>query len=289
MKKMDRDGLIICTLQGNLFLSSLKLTDCSSEIFIRRFMFSQIYKEFDSLAILDDSLTIEEIINKIDEEFGVSNYGTKKYEKEVMFWIGYIYRYFAYTYELSSKYIYKILKPKELQELYYVYHTFDPSVAIEKILEEKNISFDLDNQNERLLDMLRNQQYEKYVLIEQMTMNYANGLCNSFIINKDINTNEKYVKLAIIYKDENIGEITLKKVDEDYYKYDINLNDDKYKNNGLEIVAIKKSISVANELGIKKIQVELLKTNEKSIDIFKKLGYKYLKEKDNIVYYTNCI
>ncbi|MGM9858349.1 MAG: hypothetical protein ACI311_03765 [Bacilli bacterium] len=287
MKKMDRDGLIICTLQGNLFLCSLKSTDCSSEIFMRRFMSSQISKEFDSLAILDDSLTTKEILNKIDEEFGESNYGTIKYEKEVIFWIGYIYRYFAYTYELSSKYIYKILKPKELNELYYVYHTFDPSVAIEKILEEKNISFDLDNQNERLLKMLRNQQYEKNVLIKQMTMNYANDLCNSFIINKDINMNEKYIKLGIIYKDENIGEISFKKVDEDYYKYDIYLKDDKYKNNGLETVAFKKSISVANALGIKKIQLELLKTNEKDIDIFKKLGYQYLKEKDNFVYYTN--
>ena len=52
-----------------------------------------------------------------------------------MFWIGYIYRYFSYTYQKTSKQVYKIIKPKELRGLFLPYHTMDPAQAIERILE----------------------------------------------------------------------------------------------------------------------------------------------------------
>ena len=50
MKKIDHDGLLLCKIQGDIFENSLKKTKTSSEIFIRRFMFSDIAKEFDSKA-----------------------------------------------------------------------------------------------------------------------------------------------------------------------------------------------------------------------------------------------
>ena len=57
-----------------------------------------------------------------------------------MFWIGYIYRYFSYTYKKTSKQVYKIIKPKELRGLFLPYHTMDPAQAIERILEAKGLS-----------------------------------------------------------------------------------------------------------------------------------------------------
>lgn len=142
MKKIDKDGLLLCEIQANLFEESLIKTNCSSEVFIRRYMNSEIATVLDSTAFLDDTKTTSNIFDEIKEEYGISNYGTNKFNSETLYWIGYLYRYFSYTYELSSKEVYKIIKPKELNELYLPYHTLDLKAAIDRILEEKNISFD---------------------------------------------------------------------------------------------------------------------------------------------------
>lgn len=143
MKKIDSNGLILCDIQSLLFEESLKL-NCSSDIFVRRFMNSKMAKSFDKKQILDDTLTINDIINNLEEEYGAFNYGHVKYEKNELNWIGHIYRYFSYTYDVSSKQVYKIIKAKELKGLYRAYHTFDSAYAIERILEAKNIKFDED-------------------------------------------------------------------------------------------------------------------------------------------------
>lgn len=142
MIPMDADGLLLCEIQAELFEESVEKAGCSSEIFIRRFMNSHVVTELDSTAFLDDVKTKDNIFKEIIQEYGESSYGSNKFNKDSLYWIGYIYRYFSYTYELSSKRVYKIVKPKELNDLYLPYHTFDPKFAIERILEEKNISFD---------------------------------------------------------------------------------------------------------------------------------------------------
>ena len=78
MRTIDNDGLILCDLQSELFENSLIL-DCSSEIFIRRFMNSKIVKRFDSTQILDDTLTISNIYEHLVNEYGESSYGSTKY------------------------------------------------------------------------------------------------------------------------------------------------------------------------------------------------------------------
>lgn len=60
---------------------------------MRRFMMSEIVMEFDSLSILDDTLTIDNVYERLEEEFGETNYGKVKYSSEVLYWIGYVYRY----------------------------------------------------------------------------------------------------------------------------------------------------------------------------------------------------
>lgn len=153
MRTIDNNGLILCDLQSELFEKSLSL-DCSSEIFIRRFMHSKIVKQFDSTQILDDTLTIPDIYEQLINEYGYSSYGSVKYSKNELYWIGHVYRYFCYTYEISSKQAYKIIKPKELRSLFLAYHTFDTRQAIERILEAKNIDLDKDY-NEAGIQILR--------------------------------------------------------------------------------------------------------------------------------------
>lgn len=139
MKKIDKDGLLLCELQAKTFEMSIDATKVSSEIFIRRFMNSQISKSIDSCEILQTNMQAKDILERIEEQYGKSNYGSKRYTKNELYWIGYIYRYFSYTYEKSSVQIYKIVKPKELRALFLPYHTLDSSQAIERILEAKNL------------------------------------------------------------------------------------------------------------------------------------------------------
>lgn len=140
MKKINKDGLILCDLQARAFEMSLNMVTTSSEIFMRRFMNSEVAKILDNGAILQSNLQARDLIEMIEEEYGKSQYGSVKYALNEMFWIGYLYRYFAFTYELSSLRVYKLVKPKELRGLFHAYHTMDCAQAIERILEAKNMS-----------------------------------------------------------------------------------------------------------------------------------------------------
>lgn len=135
MKNIDKNGLLLCELQAKAFELSSSALSMSSEIFIRRFMNSQIAKGLDSGDILDTNIQPCDILERVEEQYGPSNYGKIKYTTDELYWIGYIYRYFSYTYEKSSLQVYKIIKPKELRQLFLPYHTMDPSQAIERILE----------------------------------------------------------------------------------------------------------------------------------------------------------
>ena len=108
MRKISKDGVILCTLQAETFEKSVEKMDTSSEIFIRRFMKSEIAKRFDNESILESNIQANDILELINEEYGISNYGSVKYTRNEMFWIGYIYRYFAFTYNMTSAQIYKI-------------------------------------------------------------------------------------------------------------------------------------------------------------------------------------
>ena len=150
MRKFDKDGLILCEMQGQVFEMSIETTSTSSEIFIRRFMQSIIAKSLDSGDILQTNIQPKDIFERIVEQYGES-----KYSPNEMYWIGYIYRYFSYTYEKSSSQVYKIIKPKELRELFFAYHTMDPSQAIERILEAKGYPINEEEELKRQYEIFR--------------------------------------------------------------------------------------------------------------------------------------
>lgn len=147
MKSMDSDCKRLCEIQANLFEQSVSKLDMSSAIFVRRFMNSSVARELDSKAFLDDTKTINDVFNDLDKEYGKTTYGSFKYHKDVMYWVGYLYRCFSYVYELSSSQAYKMLPFNDVATSFNPYHTLDILQAIERLLEEKNISF---NENELL-------------------------------------------------------------------------------------------------------------------------------------------
>lgn len=159
MKKISKDGLLLCELQAETFENSINKIESSSEIFIRRFMKSEIAKRFDNESVLESNIQANDVLELVIEQYGASNYGSVKYTRNEIYWIGYIYRYFAFTYELTSARVYKIVKPKELRGVFLPYHTMDPAQAVERILEAKGILMD---ENEEL-----NRQYEIFKRIRR--------------------------------------------------------------------------------------------------------------------------
>lgn len=149
MKKIDKDGLLLCNLQAEAFEQSIGYINSSSEIFIRRFMNSNVAKFMDSGDILQTNLIAKDILDRVNEQYGESSYGSTKYTANEMYWIGYLYRYFSYTYDYSSSKVYKIVKPKELRGLFLPYHTMDTAAAIERILEAKGMLLDEEQELQR--------------------------------------------------------------------------------------------------------------------------------------------
>ncbi|MDD7227742.1 MAG: antitoxin, partial [Firmicutes bacterium] len=74
-----------------------------------------------------------------------TSYGKIKFSVNEMYWIGYIYRYLSYVYQIDSKNAYKIIKGTELRHLFFAYHSLAPMNAIDRILEAKSIVLDKDN------------------------------------------------------------------------------------------------------------------------------------------------
>ena len=113
----------------------------------------------DSGTILASNMQPADLLALVEEQYGPSGYGSVKYTHNEMYWMGYIYRYYTYTYQCSSVSVYKTIKPKELRGLFLPYHTLDPSQAIERILEAKGIS------ENRELDIMH--QYEVFRRIRE--------------------------------------------------------------------------------------------------------------------------
>ncbi len=138
MRTIDEMGNKLCRAQAELFVSTITLTNCSSAVFLRRFMYSAVAKRMDYGSFLFEASTNESILAEIEEEFGKTQYGKVKYTENELYWMGYLYRYWCYTYEKTSRQVYRIIKPTELRELFFPYHSLDNAAAIERILEAKN-------------------------------------------------------------------------------------------------------------------------------------------------------
>ncbi len=138
MKKLDFNERKLCQLQGKIFEESIDKVECSSLIFIRRFMQSNLSKKFDDYSFLVMALDINDCFYEIENEYGFSSYGKIKYSKNEMFWIGYIYRTLAIIYKLPSREVFKLFNAKDIVSYYNIYHTFDIEQAAEKMMESIN-------------------------------------------------------------------------------------------------------------------------------------------------------
>ena len=149
MKTFDHDGLLLAEYQGKLFEKSTELS-CSTAIFLRRFLHSDLLKKMDTNDVTSLSLDVNDGIYSIQNQFGESDYGKNTYSKNAMFWIGYIYRYISYTRGVTTKFVMRIFPYKQLNDVYYSFHTQDPEWCVHSLLEMNGHSEDIFDNNRRL-------------------------------------------------------------------------------------------------------------------------------------------
>ena len=87
---------------------------------------------------LSEAEDIESTLGKLKSKHNLER-GSIKYSEDSLYWMGYLYRYWCYTYQAKSRSVYKIIQAEELHSLYLPYHTLDPGTAIRRILEAKNL------------------------------------------------------------------------------------------------------------------------------------------------------
>ena len=167
MRKLDHSGLILSEYQGKLFEKSDELR-CSTGIFIRRFLHSELLKILDENNPSALSMDVNEGINSILEQFGDSSYGKVKYSRSSLFWMGYLYRYISYTRETSTKLLFKMFDYRQLNDAYYSYHTQDPEWCIQSLLEINGLTEDIFDKNYRLKKAIMKNETYMYRLDKQV-------------------------------------------------------------------------------------------------------------------------
>lgn len=154
MRAFDHNGLLLCEYQAKLFEKSFEL-NCSSPVFIRRFLHSELSRKLDEGYSAFLSLDVNEGIESINNRYNDSSYGQEKYSKNSLFWVGYMYRYICYTREQSSSFVMKIFKHQQMNSVYYVYHTQDPEWCINNLLELNGLDDNIFDNNYRLKEIIK--------------------------------------------------------------------------------------------------------------------------------------
>ena len=132
---MNDIELKLCDIQGRLFELSVE-RQLRSTSFIKTFMNSETAKALDStynrMQWAGEEYLLEEIVEAAGDK--VSK-GGEIYSKDLIYWIGYIYRYWHYYTKESSKAIYKQAPVETMKSNYLMFHTMAPEVAIEELKE----------------------------------------------------------------------------------------------------------------------------------------------------------
>ena len=127
--------LTLCDTQGQLFELAAE-RGYSSEAFIKAFMTSQVSADMDKEFHHVQWAGKAYILSRMEDE--LADQLTKDgeiYDKETLYWAGYIYRYWSFYTGESSREIYKQAPAKTMKVVYLMYHTMSPEMAIDRLKE----------------------------------------------------------------------------------------------------------------------------------------------------------
>ena len=129
--------LQLCDIQGRLFKLSVQRGISSAE-FIKVFMKSATAKALDStynrMQWAGEEYLLEEVIDEAGDKFKKPG---EVYSEVLIYWIGYIYRYWHYVTGESSKEIIKLASVKVMRQNYERLYMMTPEEVIKKLKEKK--------------------------------------------------------------------------------------------------------------------------------------------------------
>ena len=132
---MNELQLKLCDIQGRLFELSAD-NSYESSTFIKVFMTSDVAKALDSTYNRMQWAGEEYLLEELTAIKG--NNLIKKgeiYSKDILYWIGYLYRYWHFYKNESSVKIYKQAPAKMMKRNYLIFHTMAPELAIDDLKE----------------------------------------------------------------------------------------------------------------------------------------------------------
>ena len=132
---MNELQLKLCDIQGRLFELSAD-NNFGSANFVKTFMTSEVVKALDATYIrmqwAGEEYLLEELVSVAGDKFIESG---EIYSKDILYWMGYLYRYWHYYTNESSTKIYKQAPVRTMKRNYLMFHTMAPEVAIEDLKE----------------------------------------------------------------------------------------------------------------------------------------------------------
>lgn len=135
---MNELELKLCDIQGRLFELSAK-KNYSSAVFAKVFMTSGTAKALDSKYNCMQWAGEEYLLEEVADDAGdVLATGGEIFSDDILYWIGYIYRYWHYYTGEDSMKIYRQAPVETMKRNYTMFHTMDPVLAIEDLKEIYN-------------------------------------------------------------------------------------------------------------------------------------------------------
>ena len=130
---MDALKLKLCDIQGRLFELFVD-SKYDEESLVKAFMNSEIAKNLDSEYNRMQWAGEEYLLAEIADNAELTKGGTV-YDKEVLYWAGYLYRFWHFATGEDSKDIYRQAPAETMSRNWLIFHTLDPEVAIEDLKE----------------------------------------------------------------------------------------------------------------------------------------------------------
>ncbi|MBP5312385.1 MAG: hypothetical protein J6112_06090 [Clostridia bacterium] len=132
---MDELQLKLCDIQGRLFELSGE-EQLPSAAFIREFMTSSVAKDLDSHYNRAQWMGEEYLLEEIKDLAGDALSGAGEvFQKDVLYWIGYVYRFWHYYNGEASSKILRRAPVERMKRNFMIFHTMDPALAVEKLKE----------------------------------------------------------------------------------------------------------------------------------------------------------
>lgn len=132
---MDAWKLKLCDIQGRLF-ELFTNTEYDAESLVKAFMNGELAKNLDSkynrMQWAGEEYLLEELITTCKDKLTIKR---ESFSKDVLFWMGYVYRYWHFYMEEESKKIYKQAPFETMNVNYLMFHTMDVEMAIDDLKE----------------------------------------------------------------------------------------------------------------------------------------------------------